>query len=156
MRIYIVRHAEAKSKEADPNRPLTEIGRQEIKQTGSLAADRGMQGIKNIFHSGKTRAEETAELLAEHINSDSKPEEAEGLKPMDDPKIWIDRLNGGEFDGDVAVVGHLPHVARLATHLLGKEKGDEFFDPHTATIFCLEQDEDKKWTLQWMITPGTT
>ncbi len=155
MRLYIVRHAEAKSKEEDPNRPLTEIGRQEIKQTGSLAADRGMEGIKNIFHSGKARAKETAELLAEHTNPDSKPEEAEGLKPKDDPKIWIDRLNGGEFADDVAIVGHMPHVARLATHLLCKEKDDEFFDPHSASVFCLEQDENKKWTLQWMLSPKT-
>ncbi|NIP41736.1 MAG: phosphohistidine phosphatase SixA [candidate division Zixibacteria bacterium] len=156
MRFYIVRHAQAKSKEEDPERPLTEIGRQEIKQTGSLAAEREMKNVTKIFHSGKARAKETAELLAEHTNPDIKPEEAQGLQPKDDPKHWVDRLKNGEFAGDVAVVGHLPHVARLATHLLCKNADEDFFDPHGASIFCLEQDEDKKWLLKWMITPETT
>ena len=135
--------------------PLTEIGRQEIKQTGSLAAERDMKNITKIFHSGMNRAKETAELLAEHTNPDIKPEEAEGLQPKDDPKIWVDRLKSGEFAGDVAIVGHLPHVARLATHLLCKNADEDFFDPGRASIFCFEQDKGNTWLLKWMITPET-
>ena len=44
------------------------------------------------------------------------PEQSDGLAPNDDPTTWVRRL--AAETGDVMLVGHLPHLARLASSLL--------------------------------------
>jgi len=61
LRVYLVRHGKAKSKEEDPERHLTERGAEEVRRVARFLAAAGIQ-VSKILHSGKTRARQTAEI----------------------------------------------------------------------------------------------
>ena len=61
MRIYLVQHGEAKKENEDPLRPLTEEGIKNAEKVASYLAKLNLK-IKKIFHSGKLRAKQTAEI----------------------------------------------------------------------------------------------
>ncbi|MBN1520968.1 MAG: histidine phosphatase family protein, partial [Candidatus Aureabacteria bacterium] len=89
MYIYLVRHAEAVSKDVDPMRPLSKRGVEQAKKTGRFLKNMGI-GVSSILHSGKKRAEETASLIASEIKHSFPLEKREGLSP-DDPVDGIMR-----------------------------------------------------------------
>jgi len=151
MRLYLVQHAESKRKEEDPSRPLSEKGEGDIRKVARYAEKHLQIHVRQIVHSGKLRAKQTAEVLAEHIHPEKGVKVAEGLEPLADPKAWISQL--AETTEDIMIVGHLPHLSKFATHLL---TGDEIKDVVTfrmAGISCLERNESGGWTIRWMITP---
>jgi broad specificity phosphatase PhoE len=87
MRVYLVRHGEAKPKEVDPERGLTAAGRREVEAVARSVAG-AAAGVPRIWHSGKRRAAETAEILAQFLSTphEAAPESRarQGLDP-DDP-----------------------------------------------------------------------
>ena len=115
MFLYLVQHAEAKKEEVDPSRSLSENGMRNIQTTSLFFARQGLK-VNKIFHSNKLRAKQTAEVLAEHLKPEQGLSEIDGLAPLDDPNIWLERLKG--VPDDVILVGHLPHLARLASLLV--------------------------------------
>ena len=109
MRVYLVRHGEANSKDVDPERHLSSRGADHVRQIATDAvSDLGVRPAR-VVHSGKARARETAEIWSGLIDADMA--EGDGLAPNDDPSIWATRLEA-ETD-DVMLVGHLPHLERL-------------------------------------------
>src|SRR5436305_14596055 len=109
MRVYFVRHGEAKREDVDPERHLTARGAEDVRR---IAADaRNDLGVRptRILHSGKARARQTAEIWAELAGADVA--ETDALAPNDDPTVWAARLDA-EGDG-LMLVGHLPHLERL-------------------------------------------
>ena len=73
MRLYLVQHGEAKSKTEDPQRPLTERGREDVARVAAFAASAGLQ-VGQIRHSGKRRAEETALYCAQERSAICLPD----------------------------------------------------------------------------------
>jgi Histidine phosphatase superfamily (branch 1) len=63
MRLYLMQHGAALAKDVDPARPLSEQGEQDVRRIAAFLARAGV-GVGRIWHSGKRRAEQTAELLA--------------------------------------------------------------------------------------------
>ena len=63
MHVYLVQHGKAKSAEEDPNRGLSDEGRNEVQRVAEFLSELRIT-VSLIQHSGKTRAEETAHLLA--------------------------------------------------------------------------------------------
>src|SRR5437764_12980942 len=86
MEFYLVRHGEAVSENQDPERPLTQAGRQDMEQVARLASARNVQ-VSVIFHSGILRAKETAEILAAHLHPALGVKQIDSLLPQDDPKV---------------------------------------------------------------------
>jgi phosphohistidine phosphatase len=69
---------------------------------------------------------------------------------MDDPGIWARRLEGAE--GETMLVGHLPHLGRLASLLIcGGENNAVHF--RMGGVLRLKRGEDRNWAVQWMVTP---
>ena len=62
MKLYLIQHGEAKSEKEDPERSLTEMGEEEVKKI-SKAAERLNIRPSRVYHSGKTRAKQTAEII---------------------------------------------------------------------------------------------
>ena len=54
MRLYLVQNGEAVAKEVDPDRPLSEHGREDIIRLAKWLEQRGVD-VREIRHSGKTR-----------------------------------------------------------------------------------------------------
>jgi phosphohistidine phosphatase len=112
--LSLVQHGQAFAESENPERPLTDQGIADVNRVAHQAVEQ--LGIRptRVLHSGKTRARQTAEIWAGLLGVD--PEAADGLAPNDDPAIWAERVDA-EAD-DLMLVGHLPHVARLAALLL--------------------------------------
>lgn len=147
----MVQHAKSKRKEEDPSRRLSEKGEGEIRKVARYAEKHLQLHVRQIVHSSKLRAKQTAEVLAEHIHPEKGVKVAEGLEPLSDPKVWISQL--AETTEDNMIVGHLPHLSRLVGHLLTGDETKEVLTFRTGGIACLEKDEDGGWTIRWMITP---
>ncbi len=150
MRAYLVQHASAKSEQEDPERPITDAGADTVRRVAHYALNTKRIEVARIWHSGKTRAAQTAELLAEYLAPSLGVREAEGLNPDDDPAIWAERLNGMEQDG--VIVGHLPHLSRLASLLLCGDPELGIIDFQNAGVVCLAR-RDKLWSIRWVLTP---
>ena len=153
MRLFFVQHAESKSKEEDPERPLSEKGLKDIKKTAVYAMNNLRIEVKQIFHSGKLRAQQTAEILAGCLTPQKEVKVNKDLEPLADPRIWQTRL--AETNEDIALVGHLPHLSKLASALLVHDENKEVVAFRMGAILCLERGQQSGWTIQWLVTPET-
>jgi phosphohistidine phosphatase len=131
----------------DPTRPLSARGRAEVAKLAQLAFDRNVE-VAELRHSGILRAQQTAEILAEFLKPRGGVGRAMGLLPDDDPDIA--RLELDAADQPTMLVGHLPHLNRLAA-LLAKGHPVGEFGP--ATMLCFSKN-NHGWLLEWQITPG--
>jgi phosphohistidine phosphatase len=146
MKLYLVQHAEAKREEEDPTRPLTESGRRDAERVAEFLSRAGIK-VNRILHSGKTRALQTAEILAKKLHARAKQSNA--LEPLANTELWTKRLEG--IDEDLMLVGHMPHLQKLCSRLLTKAEGLKIgFKP--GSVACLQR-EAESWTLLWMVTP---
>jgi hypothetical protein len=73
-----------------PERPLSAAGRQEVENVVRLLAAGGAR-VANVVHSGKLRAQQTAELLATALAAGRVPEVIAGLSPNDPVEPWCDK-----------------------------------------------------------------
>ena len=80
MVVYLVQHAKALSKTQDPDRPLSDSGIADMALITAFIKPLCLE-IDIIWHSSKTRARQTAKLLADVIDSPKPPYEHEGLEP---------------------------------------------------------------------------
>ena len=150
MRLYFVQHGEAHPDSSDKERQLTDQGRIDVEKVASFFGLSGIQ-IPVIFHSGKTRAFQSAEIFAEIISPEYGLEEKEGLHPKDPVHPWEQRVN--ELDDHTMIVGHLPSIRKLISHLVTGNEETEIAEFHPGTAICLEKTDDGSWRLAWMIRP---
>ncbi len=151
MYLYLVQHAEARPKEEDPKRPLSDKGRSDIQKVAAFIAKKANVKVKRIIHSGKTRAQQTAEILAEYLHPCEGIKKAEGLNPLDDPLIWLKRLV--DIKEDIMLVGHLPHLDRLSSYLLCQNIDKKTIDFQMGGVVCLKKNEANSWSVGWMVIP---
>jgi len=149
MELYLVQHGEAKAKEEDPNRSLTDVGRLNVERVARHAAQIGLQPCQ-IYNSGKLRAEQTAEILAQALDPPDGIHSLEGLAPNDDPEIARKAVESAA--GPFMLVGHLPHLSRLASLLLTGDSAREVIAFRNGGIVALVQDEGG-WHLKWCLVP---
>ena len=114
-----MQHGEALPADVDPDRPLAEVGRRNVLLVAAHAAARGVR-VERIVHSGKLRAEQTAEILADALGC-SVVEEVDGLNPNGDVRRAAHTLVDRMAEGSLAVVGHLPFLDRFASLLVAQE-----------------------------------
>jgi phosphohistidine phosphatase len=158
MRLFLVQHGKAKSKSEDPERSLSPEGTTETLQMAKFASENAKIKPDMIFHSGKTRAIQTAEIFAEMFEPTKKPEHTSGLSPMDPPSIWLDKLNEyGPYD-QIMLVGHLPNLAKVAAILLSGDENRPIIHFQNSGIVCLEKNMEiengPQWSLLWYIIPN--
>jgi phosphohistidine phosphatase len=82
MRIYLTQHGLAVPKDIDPDRPLSERGREDVRHLAEFLDKAGVR-VGQVLHSGKTRAEQTAAILAEALLPERQPRAQAGLGPKD-------------------------------------------------------------------------
>jgi phosphohistidine phosphatase len=153
--IYLIQHAEAKEENEDPERSLSAKGVSSISETSSNLFRNNVR-VDQILHSGKLRAKQTAEIIAERLTSTNYKtiSETDGLSPLDSPGIWDDRLK--YLPNDLMLVGHMPHLGKLASLLLCGDMGKNIISFTPGCVVCLERLEKGNWTLKWMLTPSMT
>ncbi|MDD3579933.1 MAG: phosphohistidine phosphatase SixA [Desulfobacca sp.] len=150
MILYLVQHAEAKREEEDPGRDLTEKGRRDIERVAQYLGRLKIQ-VGQIFHSGKNRALSTANVLNRHLKPAASVAEAPGLKPLDDPEIWAGRI--ANLDEDIMLVGHLPHLGKLAALLVSGDKEKSVINFQMGGVVRLRHMAAGHWAVDWLVVP---
>jgi phosphohistidine phosphatase len=143
------------SKEENPDRPLTEDGVRTVQQVANLLRKAGVVSPSEVRHSGKLRARQTAEKLVETLALDSAPEEARNLGPTDDVSKVASELETSQQD--LMLVGHLPHLDRLASLLVCDDADARSFDFQQGGVLCLQRNgrssDADGWRVRWMLVP---
>jgi phosphohistidine phosphatase len=152
MELYLVQHAKSRTKEEDPERPLTDEGREEIEKMAIFAGKKSGIEVRKIIHSGKLRAKQTAEILAGKLRPPEGCEEADGLDPMAEPSIWAEKLE--RMGGSIMLVGHLPHLGNLAGVILCGEAANNPISLHNSGIIKLVRNSESRWLIDWIVVPS--
>jgi len=150
MRLYLVQHGRAHSKDVDPDRNLTEQGRNDVERVSAFLKKQGLL-VSAIWHSGKARAEQTANILTSAVVTDQGIVKHDGLAPNDPVAVVKEELL--RLKNDLIIVGHMPFLSKLASELIVGNALVQtvLFQPGGAV--CLEQAEDNTWMVRWIITP---
>jgi phosphohistidine phosphatase len=149
MELFLVQHGEAKSETEDPERPLTDRGVETVRRMSTWASRAGVR-VAQIRHSGKRRARQTAEILAEQLRPPRGVIAVEGLKPNDDVHSVAATLRS-EAES-VMLVGHLPFLSRLAGLLVAGEPYAVVVRFRNSGIVCLHSREGH-WSVDWAVPP---
>lgn len=150
MKIYLVQHGDALPKEADPQRCLSERGRRDIERIAAFLGNAKVR-VSGILHSGKKRAEQTAVLLAASVGAVDRPDKTSGIDPLDPVDAFVPLVNA--WTEDTMVVGHLPFMGRLVSHLIFGNDAASTVAFVPGTVVCLERSEDGHWSIAWMVPP---
>ncbi len=150
MQLYLVQHAQAKSEAEDPQRSLTEEGKQIARRMADFAARHNIV-VAEVWHSGKMRARQTAEILVEAIRPPGGVQEKPGLGPLEEVAPVASAL--AVATDNLMIVGHLPHVSRLASRLLCQDETKTIVTFQMAGIVCLERAATGDWSLRWVVVP---
>lgn len=148
MTIYLVQHGHCFAKEIDPNRGLSPEGKAAITQVGHTVANAGIT-VPTIYHSGKLRALQTAEIFAECFQT-RNIENITGISPLDNVMDFADHFQLSE---KVMIVGHLPFMERLTSYLITGNQERTIVKFQNAGIVCLEQDKTQNWYVKWTVMP---
>lgn len=150
MRLYLMRHGEARVGANDAERTLSDAGQL---QAQCVAAALGKAGVRvgQLFHSGKTRARQTAEYLAAQVFPEGQIEEIKGIRPDDPVEAFAETL--AAWNTDTAVVGHLPFMGLLVGLLTTGNSYLPVAAFSTATVVCLEKVGVGRYQMIWMVNP---
>ena len=151
MKLYLVQHGTACTKDVDPERPLSDAGRADVERLAALLGLTGVR-VERVIHSGKLRAAQTAECLAAAVAAPGVALESSGIiNPNDNPKAFD--WQSGSWDHNTLVVGHLPFMAKLVAHLVSGNENQPVTAFQPGSIVCLERQDGSQWQINWMIRP---
>ena len=157
MMLYLMQHAQAVAEEVDTLRPLSDEGRTATARVAAHVALRSLQ-VEHIYHSGKLRARQTAEILGAALHVEDRVEPLEGLNPKDraEPLArWL-RVETEKSPGSgIALVSHLPLLDRLASLLLtGDEEMGVIVFQYAALVALAPKGDGKHFAVRWMLPPA--
>ena len=145
MKVYFVQHGEAEDEKKDLLRPLSEKGRFETGRIAGLLAVSGMVKINRVYHSGKLRAKQTAEIFAGALGAADMVHEVKGLMPMDNPSDCIKMIEAETED--IMIAGHLPHLAKTVSKLLCGDENKKIAVFYYSGVICVEKQQDNSWAV---------
>ena len=143
--VYFVQHGIAHIKDIDPNRGLSDIGREQVLRVAANLHNHNIE-IHKICHSGKLRALETAKLFSDILSVDNVCE-LNSMNPNDNPAELISQINTDA----VMYIGHLPHLQKVLDQLLPNEVNQKVPSFQNSAVACVEI-EQQTATLKWFIT----
>ena len=149
MELFLVQHGLAKPEDEDPERSLTEEGAEAVWRMAAWAT-RIRLSVDQIRHSGKRRAEQTAEIFAERVGPVNGVVAIPGLQPNDDVHLMAEALQAEE--GSLMLVGHLPFLSHLVSLLLAGNPQKQVVQFQNAGIVSLSRREGD-WSINWAVTP---
>lgn len=150
MRLYLVQHGEALPKDVDADRPLSVQGRVGAERMAVFLKSAGIEAAR-VAHSGKTRAGQTADILAAALLAGDAPELLEGLGPNDPVMPFAELV--AVWDEDSIVVGHQPFMSKAVCLLMTGNEEHAAVDFRPGSMVCLEREQDGPWGLAWMLRP---
>lgn len=152
MKLYLVQHGMPVPEDIDPGRPLSPEGEKDVRNMADVlkASD---HTVNRVLHSGKIRARQTAEILAEALLISGEVEPIEGINPNDPVQYFTLRLS--EFKDDTMIVGHQPFMPKMVSYLTTGNEDHAIVAYKPGSVVCLQQDHEDFWQIQWMLRPDT-
>ncbi|MGD8881671.1 MAG: phosphohistidine phosphatase SixA [Desulfobacterales bacterium] len=151
MALYLIQHGKSLPKDQDPDQGLSEEGVTETERIARLSQDYGVN-VSQIRHSVKTRARQTAEILARALKPQNNIQEITGIKPMDDVTACAAKIDPDE---NVMLVGHLPFMERITSYLITGSIDQPVVKFQNSGIVCLDKDpETQSWFIKWTLMPN--
>jgi len=151
MALYLVQHGKSLPKDVDPDQGLSDEGIAETKRIADVARGYRVK-VSFIRQSGKKRARQTAEILAEALNPANGVAEVSGLKPLDDVAACAAVLDAA---ANTMLVGHLPFMERMASFLVTGSAEKPIFRFQNSGIVCLEKEpQSGSWVIIWTLMPN--
>jgi len=145
--VYFVQHGIAHTKDIDPNRGLSDIGREQVLRVAAYLQNHHIV-IHKICHSGKLRALQTAALFSDILSVDNVCE-LNSMNPNDEPSQLISQINADA----VMYIGHLPNLQKVVSQILINDIKKEVLSFQNSAVACIEIDQHTA-TLKWFITPS--
>ena len=147
-----MQHGEATAEADDPARPLTSAGRATVAQVAARARSAGVR-IDTCVHSGKLRAEQSAQVLADAV-AGGRVESKDGLAPNDPVGPVVRWLGERTEESSMALVGHLPFLDRLASSLIsGEEDGQVISFQMGGLVKLVPKREQDGFAVAWVLAP---
>ena len=151
MAFYIVQHGLSLPKDQDPEKGLAPKGIEDVKRIAGVAQNYEV-AVERILHSGKKRALQTAELIAEILEPAHGIKAIPGIKPLDDVAKFAPRV---DFQANAMLVGHLPFLERLMSFLIIGNQEPTVFKLQNGGIVCLDRIESSDTpAIKWALMPG--
>jgi len=151
MALYLIQHGKSLPKDQDPDQGLSQEGTTETERIANLAQDYGVN-VSQIRHSVKTRARQTAEILARALKPQNDIQEVSGIKPMDDVAAYAAKIDPDE---NIMLVGHLPFMERITSYLITGQIDQPVIKFQNSGIVCLDKDpETQSWVIKWTLMPN--
>lgn len=144
--VYFIQHGIALTSAEDENRPLSNVGIDEVRRVAERLRNRGIE-ISKVYHSGKLRAQQTAEIFAQTFQPDEFLELG-GMGPNDEAHLLVDQLS----EDKALYVGHLPNIQKVVSTLIAGNEHAETISFKNAAVACVEMDGQGS-VLKWFITP---
>jgi len=156
MALFLVQHGKSAPKTQDPEKGLSEEGREETLRLAPVAKGYDIP-VSRIFHSGKTRAVQTAELYHRALGITAPLEILSGINPLDDVRAFAATLDPA---AGWMVVGHMPFMERLVSFLTAGDEEIRVFAFQNSGIVCLDAEKtdgvDWDWFIKWTLNPNIT
>jgi phosphohistidine phosphatase len=150
MALFLVQHGKSLSKDIDTDQSLSKEGILEVERIANTARHHGVR-VSRIEHSGKKRAQQTADIFASALNPKNGVQERSGLKPLDDVTSLANEINSKD---NLMLVGHLPFMEKLTSYLITGSTDKPVFKFQNGGILCMDQDMDRHtWIIKWTLMP---
>ncbi|MCP3890930.1 MAG: phosphohistidine phosphatase SixA [Desulfobulbaceae bacterium] len=154
MALFLVQHGLSAPKDIDPEKGLSDFGREETNRIAQVAKMYKIP-VQKIVHSGKNRAEQTASVFHEALALETPMEKISGIQPMDDFRSFAATINPKE---NLMVVGHMPFMERLVSFLTTGTENCRVFKFQNSGIVCLDmergEDNEADWFIKWTLNPN--
>jgi phosphohistidine phosphatase len=150
MALYLVQHGKSLPKDQDEEQGLSHEGAADVERIAGVAKHYGVR-VCSIQHSGKKRAQQTADILAVALRPDKGVHVRRGIDPLDDVTPVAGDLHRAD---DLMLVGHLPFMERLTAFLITGTVERLVFKFQNGGIVCLDMDpEERFWFIKWTLMP---
>jgi len=148
MALFLVQHGKSLSKNQDPEQSLSEEGLSDVQRIANGAKEQKIP-ISRILHSGKKRAQQTADIFAAAFNPTDGVQAISGINPLDDVSHFADKINSTE---NLMLVGHLPFMEKLTSYLITGSVHKLVLKFQNGGIVCLDEDNGA-WFIKWTLMP---
>ncbi|EPF8140800.1 phosphohistidine phosphatase SixA [Providencia rettgeri] len=154
MQVYIMRHGDAAIQApSDAERPLTQTGKDDSVLMAQWLQNQGIK-IDSVLVSPYLRAEQTRQVVSQHLDLPAKSEVLRQLTPGGNAAFVADHIRDLAVLGAnaILVVSHLPLVGYLVSELCPHKEPPMFT---TSTVACVDIDvAHQKSHLEWMLSPS--
>lgn len=150
MALYLVQHGQCLSKDQDPQKGLSPQGFAQVQRIAQVAAGYGVRPDR-IDHSGKKRAMQTAEVMANELKPEKGIQAIQGINPLDDVAAFSQTIDPSL---NTMIVGHLPFLEKLISYLITGQLTTPVFRMQNGGIVCLDLYPDtRQMVVKWALMP---